>query len=198
MILRTIFSSRKTGFYVDVGAHHPQRFSNTNYFYQQGWRGINIDAMPGSMKLFDKLRCRDINLEVGIGEEEGQLEYYIFNEPALNGFSKDESMRRHSAASKYEIRDVVRVKVLPLATVLREHLDQGQVIDFLSVDVEGLDLMVLRSNDWKIFRPACVLAEVLGSDLHDLEENPVVQFLAEQAYKIYAKSGNTVIFVSTP
>ena len=49
MILGKIFSGQKHGFYVDVGAHHPLRFSNTYLFYLKGWRGINIDAMPGSM-----------------------------------------------------------------------------------------------------------------------------------------------------
>ena len=56
MILRRLFETRRRGFYVDVGAHHPRRFSNTYYFYRQGWSGINIDAAPGSMKLFDRLR----------------------------------------------------------------------------------------------------------------------------------------------
>jgi len=62
MILRRLFEKQLTGFYVDVGAHHPKRFSNTYFFYKQGWHGINIDAMPGSMKLFEKIRPRDILL----------------------------------------------------------------------------------------------------------------------------------------
>ena len=60
MILRRLFEKQKTGFYVDVGAHHPKRFSNTFFFYKKGWSGINIDAMPNSMRLFDKIRPRDI------------------------------------------------------------------------------------------------------------------------------------------
>jgi len=55
MILRRLFEKQNTGFYVDVGAHHPKRFSNTFFFYKKGWRGINIDAMPNSMSLFNKL-----------------------------------------------------------------------------------------------------------------------------------------------
>ncbi len=67
-IVRSLFwEKRDTGFYVDVGAHHPFRFSNTYLFYTQGWRGINIDATPGSMRAFKKHRPRDINLEIGIG-----------------------------------------------------------------------------------------------------------------------------------
>ena len=48
MILRRIFGDKRLGFYVDVGAHDPRRFSNTYYFYKRGWRGINIEPRPGS------------------------------------------------------------------------------------------------------------------------------------------------------
>jgi hypothetical protein len=86
MALRRVFEKEKIGFYVDVGAHHPKRFSNTYFFYRMGWNGINIDAMPGSMKEFDKYRGRDINLELGVAKQEGILNSYVFNEPALNTF----------------------------------------------------------------------------------------------------------------
>lgn len=71
LILREILNYASTGFYVDVGAHHPFRFSNTYLFYKQGWRGINIDAMPGSMTLFHRFRPRDINIECGVANNGG-------------------------------------------------------------------------------------------------------------------------------
>ncbi|HWR59941.1 MAG TPA: FkbM family methyltransferase, partial [Thermodesulfovibrionales bacterium] len=89
LILRRIFSNITNGFYVDIGAHHPKRFSNTYLFYRQGWCGINIDAMPGSMKLFNKFRPRDINLEFAVANGNNKMTYYEFNLPALNSFSKD-------------------------------------------------------------------------------------------------------------
>jgi len=62
-VLYRMFQGRfgRPGFYVDVGAHHPTRFSNTYLFYRMGWRGINLDAMPGSMAAFARARPRDIN-----------------------------------------------------------------------------------------------------------------------------------------
>lgn len=86
MILRRIFENVENGFYVDVGAHHPKRFSNTFYFYKKGWSGINIDAMPGSMSLFNKIRPRDINIEAAVSNEKEEVIFYIFNEVALNTF----------------------------------------------------------------------------------------------------------------
>lgn len=114
MVLRRFFEQKKKGFYVDIGAHHPKRFSNTYYFYRIGWSGINIDAMPGSMRLFEKWRPRDVNLEVGVSANESVLEYFVFNEPALNGFSRELSLSRDRPDLGYYIKDIIPVQVYPL------------------------------------------------------------------------------------
>jgi len=198
MVLHSFFevhSKSYKGFYVDVGAHHPVRFSNTYFFYKKGWRGINIDATPGSISLFDWFRKRDVNLEVGIGPERDNLIFYCFDEPALNTFSKEIAQERASGG-RYKIRKEVRVPIQPLSEILEQHLPSGQKIDFLSVDVEGLDEVVLRSNDWTRFRPTFVLAEdsnfQIGSQ--NFEEAGVYQFLHTNDYTLVAKTQRTLIF----
>lgn len=193
-ILRRIFERQQSGFYVDVGAHHPMRFSNTYLFYKLGWSGINIDAMPGSMQAFHEMRPRDINLELGVGLEAMEKEYYIFNEPALNGFSKQLSMERERAHDIYKIIDVKTIKIEPLAQILDSNLKYDQNIDFLSVDVEGLDFEVLKSNNWNKYRPQYVLVEILGSSLQDIGCHDISQFMRDNGYEIYAKCVNTVFF----
>lgn len=59
-LLDPYFGDRNNGFYEDVGAHQLRRFSSTYLFYKLGWRGINIDAMPDSMKSFKSMRPRDV------------------------------------------------------------------------------------------------------------------------------------------
>ena len=86
MILRRIFEGQENGFYIDVGAHHPRRFSNTYYFYKQGWRGINIEPNPDALKAFNSDRPKDINLQLGVSDAASILKYYYFDEPALNTF----------------------------------------------------------------------------------------------------------------
>lgn len=196
LILNRMLERKHVGFYVDVGAHHPKRFSNTYLFYRRGWSGINIDAMPGSMHSFRKWRRRDINLEIGIDLEPSFLEYFIFNEPALNGFDANLAMERHNSDSSYSITEVAKVEVKPLSEVLATHAVGGS-IDFLTVDVEGLDLRVLMSNDWEKYRPKIVLAEVLASDLYDLQEDKLVAFMTGKDYTISAKTANSVFFLDT-
>ena len=194
MILRRIFEKQRSGFYVDVGAHHPMRFSNTYFFYKAGWHGINIDAMPGSMKSFRKYRPRDINIEVPVSLESKELTYYVFNEPALNGFDPRLSRERNSKDNLYKIQKTITLQTQTLCTLLDEHLPANQKINFLSIDVEGLDLEVLRSNDWNKYSPEIVLVEVLRSSLSGIEASDVNQFMVCQGYEPYAKAVNTVIY----
>src|SRR3954464_9023248 len=83
LILKRIFDRKTNGVYIDVGAHHPFRVSNTYLFYKRNWTGINIDPMPGSQAIFNRYRPQDINLEMGVSATRQYLTYYIFNEPAL-------------------------------------------------------------------------------------------------------------------
>ena len=197
LILRRIFGKKPVGFYVDVGAHHPKRFSNTYIFYQQGWCGINIDALPGTKELFDKQRPRDINLEIPISEKTEELTYYEFDDPALNGFSEELSNMRNES-TPYKILATRKMTARPLADILDEYLPDNQVIDFMTIDVEGWDLKVLKSNDWSKHKPKMVLVEIKDTDLGDVGSIPVVDFLKEHGYRPYAKCVNTWIFNRQP
>ena len=196
LILASLFDGKSHGFYVDVGAHHPQRFSNTYYFYLRGWEGINIDAMPGAMDRFKCTRPRDISLELAVSDAAPTLTYYAFEEPALNTFCK-------RLADRY--RDVHREKLLfkrdiptcTLAEILDRYLPVNRSIDFLSVNVEGLDLQVLRSNDWQKHAPTMVLVEdhtIRGRSLAEINGFPIASFLRAHGYEIFSRTLNTLIF----
>lgn len=194
MILRRIFENKQNGFYIDVGAHHPKRFSNTYFFYKKGWRGINIDAMPGSMDAFNKVRPRDINVEQPISDEQLTLTYYAFNEPALNGFSKRLSDSRNGMTN-YNVIFTKELETKTLDLVLEEYLPNNiKEIDFLTIDVEGLDFQVLKSISLAKYQPKIILVEILGSSLSELHDNEITCYLESQEYKMYAKAMNTVIF----
>ena len=191
-ILARLFN-QKTGFYVDVGAHHPRRFSNTFLFYKRGWSGINIDAMPSSMDAFCRERPRDINLEIPIARERKTLTYFEFNDPALNSFSETLS---HSRKPPYKIIATRELETYPLKDVLEKYMPQMQQIDFLSVDVEGLDFEALQSNDWLKFRPSVVLVEDAKRSISHIQQSPIYQLLLKYNYQLYAKSANTCFYLS--
>ncbi|MBW4537593.1 MAG: FkbM family methyltransferase [Myxacorys chilensis ATA2-1-KO14] len=192
-ILERFLGYREHGFYVDVGAHHPQRFSNTYLFYKRGWSGINIDATPGSMRLFERLRPRDINLEMGISKDKLDLEFRIFNEPALNTFNADISERRHDK-NEYHVIEAQKISTHRLEDVLTQYVALNQTIDFLTVDVEGLDLEVIQSSNWQRFRPKYVLVECLEPTVDGVLNTDICKFLGAQQYSLVAKTFNTGIF----
>jgi FkbM family methyltransferase len=194
MILSRIFDGKKQGFYVDIGAHHPRRFSNTYFFYKQGWTGINVEPNPDAKRLFEKERPKDINLQCGISECEGELTYYYFDEPALNTFDYEVVKSRLDTTS-YKLINQAHISVFRLDSIFRKYLPIKQRIDFLTIDVEGLDFAVLRSNDWSVFRPVCIIVEELNVDLLQSINSEIASFLINQGYKIFARTYNSLIFI---
>jgi FkbM family methyltransferase len=192
--LSRIFDGQKQGFYVDVGAHHPRRFSNTYLFYKQGWTGINIEPNPEVRRLFDVERPRDINLQCGISELEGKLTYYYFNEPALNTFDY-EVVKSRLETTSYKLINQAPIPVFRLDTIFKKYLSLRQRIDFLTIDVEGLDLAVLSSNDWELFRPICIVVETLNTDLQQALVSDLAMFLINHGYKTFARTYNSLIFL---
>lgn len=191
LILKRIFEDKKKGFYVDIGAHHPLRFSNTYLFYKMGWRGINIDATPGSMKEFNKMRRRDINLEVGISNIEQETKFYAFQESALNTF---DVVQAEKWSKKSSLIGVHLISTLRLETILDNYLEPSQKIDFLTVDAEGLDELILRSNNWKKYKPSIVLVESLKMDIRKLLKSDINFYMEELGYKLFSKTCNTSIY----
>jgi FkbM family methyltransferase len=185
--------SKRPGFYVDVGAHHPQRFSNTFLFYRNGWSGINIDARPGSMLAFQRDRTRDINVEAAVGEDHKARTFYEFTDPALSSFCRDRvPMGYHG----WTIVGERQLTTVTLAHLLEQHLPPGKLIDFMTVDVEGFDLQALRSNDWVKFRPAVVLVEddeVIRSNRFG--HSSISNYMLQQGYNFCCKTLLTTFFV---
>lgn len=196
MILARLFGPLPcNGFFVDVGAHHPVRFSNTYYFYRRGWRGINVDPFPGTERRFSRLRPRDITLECGVAMAPGVLPYHAFNEPALNTFSAEEAAKK--SQGEYQVIARTHVPVRRLDDILNVHLPAGVAINFMTIDAEGLDFEIVQSNDWQRYRPRFVLVELLETGLTEIAANPTALFLADHGYQACAKSVNTVFFVDS-
>ena len=184
-----------SGFWVDVGAFDPIAKSNTFVYSLQGWRGINIEPNPEGIKKFNRFRPRDINVNAGVGEESGELEYFMFPGAmaSLNSFSKSHADYWISRGMK--LKGVRKIPVMPLAEILGKHLPKGQHIDFFTIDAEGFDIEVLRSNDWDRFSPDFVLIEIhAGGHNESVLTSEVAQYLIEKGYEFVAQAYITTLF----
>ncbi len=122
------------------------------------------------------------------------MEYYMFNEPAWNTF--DPQVAQNSLG---KLQRIVKVPLLTLGEVLHTYVPKGVEIDFLSIDCEGFDLSVLRSNDWESFVPHIIIVEILTNiygelDMVALQDNEIARFLFSKGYALVAKAHNSVIF----
>jgi hypothetical protein len=192
MILNRFLESTNSGFYVDLGAHHPKRFSNTFFFYKKGWSGINVDAKPGSMFYFNKFRAKDINLEIGVNTKRDYLEFYMFNESALNTFDKNLAISRCN--SRYYIVDIQKVKCMSLENILDKFLPINQTITFLTVDLEGFDLIALSTNNWEKYRPNYLIVESYQIFIDQLLNDELYKYIITKNYRLVSKSYYSLIF----
>jgi hypothetical protein len=96
--------------------------------------------------------------------EIGTANYYTFKEEALNTFSKETADEQESLGHK--CLGVETINTSTLAQVFNETVTKN--IDLLSIDVEGYDLDVLKTNDWKKFRPSLVVVETVSYDQFSL------------------------------
>lgn len=186
------FKLKKNGFYVDIGAYSPKLYSNTYWFYKKGWSGINIDATPGSMKLFKKIRPRDINLECAISQSEEPLTFYYWDAPCtVNTVSEEFARQWEEKTGKAPYQ--TQIQSLKLSTVLHQHQAPDE-IDFMSVDVEGHDLEVLKSNDWNRFRPKLLLVETHSDNIENIIQSQLYQYVTTQGYKLHSWANPSLLF----
>lgn len=197
LFVLNFFGRSYVGVYVDIGAHHPVRFSNTNLLYRAGWRGINIDPLPGGMASFDRERPQDVNLELCVSRQLGKATYYSFAEPAYNTLSAERAARVVEEGVSLLVESV-EVYAAPLSDVLCKYLPPQASIDLMTVDVETMELDVLQTNDWNRFLPKMVIIESLMSkyaDISAVNEDPAVRFLVNKGYVVIGKMMHVVYLV---
>lgn len=185
---------KSKGFYVDVGAYHPKHFSNTYLLYQKGWRGINIDPNPETIRLFNRYRKDDNNIQTGIGARNEPLVYYTFSHSNWNTFSEERAM---AWKQKREVNflGTLTVPCRPLTKLLREQTRKDVEIDLLNIDAEGMDLEVLQSSDWEAYRPTVIVIESAAFDPDVPNSDKIYSFLKNKSYTLYAFMGTSLVFV---
>ena len=148
----------KEGFYIDIGAAWPENDSVTKSFYEHGWSGINLE--PNHL-LYEQLaasRSRDCNLCYAIADSIGQQSLYVFEDTGLSTLAPAiADLQQHTGISCEQHM----VQVFTLAEVWNKFVPPDQPVHFLKVDVEGLEDIVLKSNDWSKYRPWIVLVEAI-------------------------------------
>ena len=156
-----LFDKDYRGKYLDLGCYHPTRHSNTHILYQSGWTGINIDLNPLTIELFNFMRPKDINYNIGISNSEEEKELYFINEfNTQNTLDKNQLnfLKNHHNIKDREILKT-KLKTKKLETILLDNNFHN--IDFFNIDIEGHELEVIESINFDKFKFKYICIEMI-------------------------------------
>ncbi|MDB5280359.1 MAG: SAM-dependent methyltransferase [Ferruginibacter sp.] len=183
--------------FMDIGAHHPHNFNNTYIFYKRGCRGVNIEPDPVLFDFIKKMRPEDININKGVGFKTGNetADFYLMSSKALNTFSREEA-ERISKNGNIQINEVKQIELININELMNRYFDKIE-LDFLSLDVEGLDFDILKSIDFGKYAPKVICVETIEFSEHRtiLKQQATIDFLIAKGYFCYADTSINSIFV---
>lgn len=188
--------------YLDIGANEPRFISNTYYFYLRDSRGVLIEPNPYLYKKLKKLRPKDTVINTGIGfTHVAEADFYLFPDYA-NGLSTfSETDAKHWAETgmkglgKIAVEKVIKMPLIPVNNIMEQYF-ANKAPDFISLDVEGLDLEILKSLDFNKYQARVICVETLGYDEQQegFKLNAIIDFMQTKNYEVYADTRVNTIF----
>jgi len=182
--------------YLDIGAFLPILGNNTYLMSRNGGRGVLVEPNVACIKELRSKRPGDTVLNIGIGftEKEETLDYYVLNHPQMNTFDGDEARRRETDSQRQTfIKEIVKMPLVPINKVIAEHLG-GVAPDYLSGDVEGLELTILKTLDIDKYRPKVICADTLTDGGMKMNSG-TADFLTSKGYVIRGMTHANTIFL---
>lgn len=177
------FNFRTEGYFVEVGANDPKNGSQTWLLERVGWTGLLIEPLPDKFEILRKERPKSQVLQVAISapEKVGEQLFYIGSDDVRSSLEKNVD----DPGVVYE--KTVKVQVMTLDHILDQV--EAPLIDFLSIDVEGTELEVLKGLDLMRWKPKLILIE---DKLYNLSKH---HLLMDQEYKLVKRTNQNNWYV---
>jgi FkbM family methyltransferase len=202
-LVLNIFKNKKKGFYVDLGCGNPIKNNNTYQLYKNfNWSGINIDLDKDNINLFEISRPLDENITAAVsdGFKETNLFFY-HSKSTLNTIS-----RKNVDYQKAKISKSLKVNTVTLNSILEKSKFNIQEIDFLSIDVEGSELPIIKNIDFKKYKIKVIVVEYLDLSLPALEiknikieniiKSELYQFMISKNYTLANVLHSDLVFIN--
>ena len=144
----------KKGRYVDLGAFHPIKYSNTLLLFKNGWSGVNVDLNQTAIDYFNIMRPNDKNICCAISNKEKQVKVFINSIfSPLNSISKSHAIKLNFASKNNQS---FLIKTKKFNSIIKKNFD------FLNIDIEGMDYVVLKSINFRRYTPKLICIEILN------------------------------------
>ena len=184
----------ETPTYLDIGAGDPVLSNNTYALYCTGSRGVLVEPNPMLVEKLKAVRPGDVVVAAGIGvKATTEADYYVIRGRwPLNTFSREDVAELRRQSTEDPVEKVIKMPLMQINRLIVDHFQHAP--DLLSVDIEGMDLAVLRSLDFRAHRPAAICAETKKPWMsHD--RTPIARLLRPKGYVACAGSLYNTIFV---
>jgi len=181
--------------YLDIGAHHPMYLSNSFLFYQKGSYGVCVEPDPDLCTTIVQKRPKDVCINAGIGfSHDKTADFYIMNEKTLNTFSKSQ-VEYYESRTGYRVEKRVTIPLLSVNDLIKKYFDPCP--NFVTIDVEGLDIEILRSFNFETYRPEVFCVETLtyAEDKTEHKIQNIMQLMDNADYFVYGDTYINTIFV---
>ena len=192
--INNFFKDQEQGIYFDVGCYHPFMYSNTFLLYKKGWKGINIDINPTAIDLFNIARPKDFNLCTTI--DENKREFKVFFDDHFSPVNTlNENYYKTFREKYFRNTSFKKVQSKSIDEILKK--SEFTNINFLNIDVEGMDLVILQQMVPDKIKPNLISIETHNVDgTKSVDCDKISTFLHECNYKIYKRIGPTTLFNS--
>jgi len=156
-LVRAFFGSDK-GYFVEVGANDPRERSQTWLLEQSGWTGVLVEPQPDlAAELRANRKAKVFSVACSSPENAGRdLPFHVAGPLS--------SLDRNGMAPGAVTERIINVPIRTLDSILVE-AGSPAGFDFLSIDVEGHEIEVLRGFDMVHWRPRLILLEDHVADL---------------------------------
>lgn len=182
---------KNAGFYVDIGASHPFRISNTFLLYRSGWRGITVEPIPLLRRLHGRWRPQDVFVQKAIGPAPGKLRFYEMSPSVLSTLDA-KTAEANVLEGRAEVLRCYDIDVITLGQLFAEYVGK-RGIDLLSIDIEGLDADTITTMELDIIRPRLICVEA-----NDYEyRRRILSYLEERGYHRVVELGVNLIVEDT-
>jgi len=185
----------KKGVYVDIGAFHPKWISNTYLFSKKKWKGTVVDLEERKLKTFRYFRRNCLTICAALVPEKniGNVEYYAFNRllSEWDTISNEEAeMRREKSKTSYEKLTVLTITINEVMARTEEYT--GSIVDYLNIDIEGMDEQILKSLDFDRYKVKCIQFE---NNIFFKGSRELQRILLQAGYVHYSSMGGTHTYV---
>ena len=194
-LLWHFFENRPAGFFLEVGAFDGVFLSPTYWFERHGWSGICVEPHPDYFPLCRKNRPGSVCVHAACVGSESTKTIELFAEPSglfsVLGATNEEIMRQRFVDAWGKNLQAVHPVEVPASTIdglLKQHLPAGRTLDFVSIDVEGVEIEVLQGFDLELYHPRILIIETNTDEDREKVTSHLAPFGYREARRLYVNT----------